>query len=118
MISCRYVGGDSSVIGDREFDSVGQRAVFSEQGYREAVLGGAAFITEDDFKKLSLTVDEIEMHGPVGMRVDPPMSFCEKLARAQQIYRDDRSRMTVDAPAVLADAASDFGEIEPVVGLK
>jgi hypothetical protein len=118
MISCRYVGGDSSEIGEREFDAVGQRAAFSEQGYREAVLGGAAFITEEDFRKISFTVDEINLHGPVGMRVDPPTSFCEKLARAQQIYREDRSRMLVNAEAVLAEASDRFGEAEPVVGLQ
>ena len=113
MISCRYVSADSSMIGDREFDAIGQRAVLSEQGYREAVLGGAAFIPEEEFRKIDFTVDELNQYGPVGVRVDPPNSFCEKLLRAQQIFRDLRERMMVDSQRVLAEV-----EPEPVFGLE
>lgn len=106
MIACNYVGGDASSIGDREFDEVGQRAVFSEEGYREAVLGNAAFIPEYEFRRIEFTPEQLAAHGPVATRVDPPQSFCDKLARAQQVFRDIRDRMLeegVRGQQVLAD---------------
>src|SRR5690348_4266896 len=105
MISCRYVGADSSLIGDREFDAVGQVAVFSEEGYRDAVLGGAAFIPETEFRRVSFTSEELEKFGPVGVRVDPTANFCDKLDLAHQIYRDIRRSMELDATSVLAEVS-------------
>ena len=104
MITCVYVGGDCSQIDDREFDSVGQRASFSEQTFRDAILGGAAFIREEDFSKLGFTEEEISVYGPFGTRVDVPQSFGEKLATAQQIFRDTYARMHSEASKVLAEA--------------
>ena len=105
MITCRYVGGDCSTIGDREFDAVGQRAEFSEQGFREAVLGNAPFIVEDDFKKVGFTEEELSTHGPSGSRVDPTQSFTDKLGAAQQMFRDTRARMESGADQELAEAS-------------
>lgn len=114
MISCRYVGGDCSFLGEREFEAVGQRAMLSEDGYRDAVLGGAAFIPESDFFKIGFTTEELAANGPVGIRVDPPQAFNEKLARAQQVFRDISSRMLQEAGglSVLADLSDrDAGEL-------
>lgn len=96
MIACRYVGWDSSRVGDREFDEVGQRAVFSERTFYEAVVGGAAFVFEEDFKNLGITRSELESFGPLGIRVDPSDVFCEKVARGQQIFRELRDRAIRD----------------------
>ena len=104
MIACRYVSGDCSQIGEREFDTVGQRAVFSEQGFREAILGHAPFITEEDFRKIGFTEDELSVHGQSGARVDPPQPFNDKLALAQQTFRDTCARMESEAGLVLAEA--------------
>lgn len=119
MIACRYVGGDCSQIGDREFDAVGQRAVFSEQGFREAVLGNAPFIVEEDFSKVGFTADELSMHGQSGARMDPPQSFNDKLTMAQQMFREVRARMESEASSVLAEASDnvDVREPEPAVSL-
>ena len=118
MIACRYVGGDCSMIGDREFDTVGQRAVFSEQGFCEAILGHAPFITEEDFKKIGFTSDELSMYGQSGLRVDPSQSFNAKLGMVQQVFRDTYARMGSEANRVLAEASDvDVREPEPVVGL-
>ena len=118
MIACRYVGSDCSQVGDREFDTVGQRAVFSEQGFREVVMGEAAFIVEEDFKRVGFTSDELSMYGQSGMRVDPPQSFNDKLSLAQQIFHDMRARMASEANRVLAEVSdTDVREPEPVVGL-
>ncbi len=106
MIACHYVGGDASMIGDREFDEVGQKAVFSEEGYREAVLGGAAFVPESEFRRIGFAPEELAAHGPVATRIDPPQIFCDKLARAQQVFRDIRGRMAQEGnrgQQVLAD---------------
>lgn len=93
MISCRYVGSDCCMIGDREFDAIGQRAVFSEQSFREAVLGNAHFIAEEDFLRCKFTSEELEAHGRSGDRIDPPASFCEKVNLAQAMWRDARRRL-------------------------
>lgn len=105
MISCRYVGGDSSEIGDREFDTVGQKASLSETGYREAVLGGAAFIPEATFDKVGFSQEQLDMYGPVGLRMDPPADFCDKLMVAQELFREIRSEMTRDSAQVLVEAS-------------
>ncbi len=107
MISCRFVG-DSSMLGDREYDVVGQKAMLSEQGYREAVLGGAAFIPEEEFKGINFTPDELSRHGASGMRIDPPSEFLHKLSQAQQLFRDIREKMSHDKYA--QQALSDTGE--------
>jgi hypothetical protein len=99
VISCRYVGGESSSIGDREFDTIGQRANFSENIFRQVAAGNAAFIPESEFLRVGFTPDELSEYGPIGDRVDPPQSFCEKLSRAQQIFRDIQSRMLEDKQA-------------------
>lgn len=105
MISCRYVGGDSSCIADREFDAVGQKAALSEEGYRDAILGGAAFIPEKQFESLGFTSDELEKFGPLGVRVDPTDSFCRKLSLGQQIFRDIRDQLLVGDQRVLAEVS-------------
>lgn len=119
MISCRYVGSDCSQIGEREFDTIGQRAVLSEQGFREAVLGGAAFIPEEDFVKRGFSAEELAAHGPAGIRIDPPHSFTLKVDMAQQVFRDIRGRMgsEVGGQEVLSDASDRDSELEPVIGL-
>jgi hypothetical protein len=118
MITCRFVGSDCATIGDREFDTVGQRATFSEQGFREAVLGHAAFITDKDFARVCFTQDELSNYGQSGLRINPSRGFLEKLSLAQEIFRDTYAGMEREANRVLAEA-SDVGvrEPEPVVGL-
>lgn len=106
MISCRYVSSDSCEIGLREFDAVGQRATFSEEGYREVVLGRGAFIPEDEFAKLGFTQQELEKLGPSGSRPkDPPPEFLEKLHRGQQAFREIRDRMLCGSQ-VLAEVSN------------
>ena len=105
MVLCRYVGGDCSTIGDREFDAVGQRATLSEEGFREAVLGHAPFISEEDFTKIGFTQEELATYGPSGSRVDPPQSFIDKLAMAQEIFRDTYGRMLVESVRVLVEVS-------------
>ncbi len=106
MITCRFVGGDSSIIGEREFDEVGQKATFSEVGFSEALLGGAEFIPEDHFNKLSFTDDELTNFGPIGVRMYPTQEFCEKLARAQQLAKEIRERLIANPEEISSFATN------------
>lgn len=105
MISCRFVGGSAATIGDREYDVVGARATFSEQTYRDVVLGRAHFILEADFQKCGFTEDELRTYGPFGERFEPTQAFCEKLELAQRIFRDTFERMVADDGRTLAELA-------------
>ena len=106
MISCIFVGGGFSYIGDREYDTVGQRAMLSEEGFKEAVLGNAAFIPEEDYRKIGFTATELSLYSQSGARFNPPHEFTEKLELAQSIYRDLRNRMLSESNKVLADASA------------
>ena len=108
MVSCRFVGGDCCEVGEREFDAVGQRAAFSEATFRDVVVGGAAFIIEEDFKKVGFTKEELAQHGSFGDRYDPPSSFCDKLFLAQEIFRETRKSLLADASMVESDFANAY----------
>lgn len=101
MVNCVYVGGEASEIGDREFDAVGQKAQFSESGFVDAVLGGAAFLPESEFNRIGMTAEEIRKYGPAGERDNPPGSFIAKLSRAHEVYRNLRSQIQADTNKVL-----------------
>ena len=106
MVNCAYVGNLASQIGDIEFDTIGQRAEFSETGFRDAVLGGAGFIPMADFDRVGFEAKELEQYGSSGMRCDPTDSFCRKVEIAQQIYRDIYRRLQGRDVDVLAEVAS------------
>lgn len=115
MVSCRYVGSDCCMIGEIEFDQIGQRASFSETSFREAVLGNALFITEELFMRCGFTYSELDEYGSVGMRCEAAPSFFVKLDLAQQFYHDLRARLVSEESIVVAEssdigAASSFGE--------
>jgi hypothetical protein len=55
----RYVGGGSCSVGDRDFESVGQKAEFSHELALDALNGGAVFVTEEQFETLDFTDEEI-----------------------------------------------------------
>lgn len=93
MVTCRYVSSDSTEIALREFDTVGQKAEFSESTFVEVVLGGGVFIPEEDFARCRFTEEQLEKYGRSGDRVNPTEDFCNKLALAQQIYRELRDRV-------------------------
>lgn len=93
MIRCKYVGSMSCDIGDREFDAVGQEAEFSEQGFKEAVLGGAVFIPNEYFDLCNFLPEHVQQYGPSGVRIDPPQVFMNSLAVAQDTYKAFRQRM-------------------------
>lgn len=106
MVKCRFVGGDCSTIGDREFDTVGQVAEFSEAVYKEVLLGGADFLPEHDFNVLGFTEQELEEFGPSGIRLLPTDSFCRKLALAQTRSQEIRQNLLTNADSETLSLAS------------
>jgi hypothetical protein len=108
MISCRYVGS-TSVVGERTYDEVGQRASFSEQQFRDVLLGGAAFILEEDFKKVGFGDDELSMFGPSGSRVDPTPEFNRKLAAARSMCHELRKNLNATTSIRNFGAYADVG---------
>jgi hypothetical protein len=112
MVTCVYVGGESSAIGDREFDAIGQKAVFSEKGFGEVLLGGAAFIPQKMFDGIGFTEEELGEYGPIGSRYDPPQSFCDKLATAQHFFHELRSELASGKqPEDVLASIDDVGEL-------
>lgn len=108
VVQCRFVGGEASEIGEIEFDAVGQRATFSERGFCEVVVGGAAFLPEALFVRVGFTDQELDAHGPVGQRCNPPQSFCDKLLVAQQFYRELRVDLMSGKPVEQVLAGSEL----------
>jgi len=92
MITCRYVGKDFSEVGDREFSSIGEVAMFSERTFVEAVVGGCSLIPEKRFKALQIPDVELE---EFGKNLDEaPESFLFKVGLAQAAYRDLRASLS------------------------
>lgn len=108
MVHCRYVGNEGCEIGDREFDAIGQVAVFSEQLFADVIRGGAAFITDKDFQKLGITAEEIAAYGHAEGRDIAPASFNQKVELAQQVFRDTRALLASEELAV--NVVSDASE--------
>lgn len=93
MVHCRFVGNDEAQVGEREFSRIGEIAMFSEAIYQDTVIGGGAFIPEEDFKKIGFSADELAAHGHAEGRDEAPASFNQKVDLAQQVFRDLRNIM-------------------------
>lgn len=102
MILCRYAGGDATSIGEMEYSQVGQYAEFSEEQFRDVILGGGVFLPVDQFAKIGFTESELEEFGPPGSRDDAEFSFNEKLIRARQAYFDLRNGIVNGEPDAVA----------------
>ena len=96
MVSCRYVGSDTSTVGDREFSLPGEVAVFSESTFADAVLGGCALIPEASWKKLCISREETDLYAENPEEV--AQDFLLKLDIAQKAYRDLRARLLEGQP--------------------
>jgi hypothetical protein len=114
MVSCRYVGSDTSNVGEREFSLPGEVAVFSEATFADAVLGGCPLIPEVAWKKLAITTEETSAYAENPEEVSP--NFLLKLDIAKSFYRDLRSRLGQGQPIykVVSEATSvDLAESIP-----
>lgn len=113
MVVCNYIGGEASELGHIEFDAVGQTANLSERGFREVILGGAAFLPKPLFKRVGFTEKELDEQGPLGLRHLPSESFCNKLIIAQQFYRELRAELESGVPVEEVLAALEGSEVVP-----
>ncbi len=93
----RYVGSDVSRLEDLEYEQVGDPLECSEQRFYEVVMGGAAFIPEEDFERVGFTEGELIEHGCAGTRYEPPISFVQKLESAQQVFRALRQKLRAES---------------------
>jgi hypothetical protein len=98
MLTCRYVGGGASEIGDREYEAIGQYGEFSEEQFSSIIRGGAAFLPESEFDKVGFTQEELDLSGPFGSRDSGDANFQAKLAAAQAAYADIRNRIIAGEP--------------------
>lgn len=91
MIYC-FVGTNSSV-GDLGFTHVGQYAEFSDELFRDVILGGSAFIPTEDFDKLF-------DRGDVAKARDGFISdrFQEALSTARELVRSTRALLEAGLP--------------------
>lgn len=114
MVHCRYVGNGDSQVGEREFDAIGQVAVFSESLFADVVNGGAAFITDKDFQNLGFTQEELAAYGSAEGRDIAPASFSQKVERAQQVFRDTRALLSSESSAqtFLSDVSESISTID------
>lgn len=99
-------------MGDREFDAIGQVAVFSEKLFADVVSGGGAFITDRDFQKI-FDQEEVAAYGGENRDL-APASFNEKLQIAQQVFRDTRALLSSEgfAESVISDASESSETVE------
>ncbi len=113
MVHCRYVGNDACEVGDREFDAIGQVAVFSEQTFADVIRGGGAFIADKDFQKIGITAEEIAAYGHAEGREIASASFNCKVDMAQQVFRDTKALLSSEGLA--ANVVSDVSESDTTV---
>jgi hypothetical protein len=82
----RRSGQGSTVRGDREFTSVGQRIELSEKDFDELVRGGGAFIPLALFEKAGFDDKDLIKYGP-GYYGDFDPNFLDKCAEAADMFR-------------------------------
>ena len=89
----RFVGRGVSNVGDQQFNSFGQCAEFTDAYAREVYLGGAAFITQEQFDSLEFEQQDLLQYFNEFYCGEVPAELEEKVRLAQAIYRDSRAEL-------------------------
>lgn len=92
MIFC-YVG-THTVVGERAYEALGQRAQFDAETYKRVILGGGAFIPQENFDKIGFDPEELAAYGLGANQGYAPEAFQEKLRSAVQVLDDIRKEMS------------------------
>jgi hypothetical protein len=87
-----FVGSYSEVDG-REFTQVGQYAEWTEETYKEKVLGNCPFIPHKEFVSCGFTTHELLEYGSYVNLPLAPDSFRAKHVKARRILHDIRERL-------------------------
>ncbi len=82
----RKTGCGTTIRGDREFTSIGQRIELPEKDYKELVRGGGAFIPLDLFEELNFDEKDLVKFGP-GYYGEFTPEFNEKCDLAAERFR-------------------------------
>lgn len=110
MVTCRYVGLGCAQVGELEYDTIGQRASFSEDVFYQVILGGAEFLPEEEYQRAGFTAEDIRAYGAMGERVDSSDSFLSKVDFAHKSCSDlrlDLLRSRSNALAAVTDSLPD-----------
>lgn len=92
---CRFVGR-SSDIGEMQYRHVGEQAEFADEFYTEVLLGGAPFITEEEFAALEFTPDDLSR-----LRKNPDLDdveLADKVRRARLKFTESRTLAIAGIP--------------------
>lgn len=96
MALYRFVGR-AAQLGETIFSAVGEQAELTEQVYREAIAGGAAFITEEEFKALEISDYDLNR-----LRQNPDLEqepeLARKLTGARSKFLEGRALVAAGLP--------------------
>ncbi len=88
----RFVGA-YSVIGDMEFRVFGSKASFSDEQFKEVSLGGAAFITEEDFEAIDIPEEMLNKYCSINYFGAIPLELTVKMEAARDKFRQSRAAL-------------------------
>ncbi len=92
----RFVGR-SSEVGEMQFRHVGEQAEFTEELYTQVLLGGAAFITEEEFESIGFSANELSgLRQNTDLENEPELA--EKLHRARLKFIESRELAMAGQP--------------------
>lgn len=93
MKAYRFVGSACVIHGTGEFSKFGQRVELPEAVADTVILGGGAFVPEDEFEALGFTTDELKNYQFPGQQANAPLSFHEKKTAAILAFQTRREEL-------------------------
>lgn len=92
----RFVGR-SSEIGETQYRHVGEQGEFTDEFYTQVLLGGAPFITEEEFTVIGFTLDDLSrLRQNPDLESEPELS--EKIRRARKKFTESRALAQAGLP--------------------
>lgn len=101
MITCIFIGEGETMVGDRKYDCIGQRASFAEMQLVEVIKGGGVFLPAKMFQKAGITAQELAAYGPAVSRHKAPITFLRKVGAAQQAFRELQQQVRAEGVTAL-----------------
>jgi len=95
---CRFVGRESD-IGDRQYRNIGERAEFTDELYTQVLLGGAAFLTEEEFQNIGFSEDDLRrLRNNPDLVGDAEPELAEKILSARRKFTESRDLASAGIP--------------------
>lgn len=86
-----FVGRGLSHVGGQEFSQFGQRAEFTDDFAREVILGGAAFITLEDYESLEIDPEHVARYFNESYLGEIPNELDSKRCEAEDLFRRNKA---------------------------